>query len=194
MKKSVWISVIVLVAATALVIAGASFLLRDDSPQPAEETSAGVERSVDKQVQRFDVESRPDCPAGGVGGFDLPCLGGETVEQERKDITVAVVWAHWCPPCREELPMLNEFMERNPEWEVLGVHSDPNDAAGAALLNELGAELPSFQDSKGTFAGLLGLPPVVPVTVVFAGGSPVGIFPNAFTAPEELEQAVQGVI
>lgn len=191
-----WFSVAAIVVATALVFAGAGFLLRDDSPPADPEPVAGEAGAgdVDKQLPKLNLASRPDCPAGGIGGFDLPCLGGEITQQERKDVTVAVVWAYWCPPCREELPMLDEFAARNPQWEVLGVHSDANEEAGAALLTDLGVQLRSFQDSRGTFAGLLGLPPVVPVTVVLQGGSPVGIFTEAFTSPEQLEQAVQGAI
>lgn len=202
MKKSIWVSVVALVAVTVLVIVGAIALLSDGSAEPSaspETTSASgvagkAPGGVDKQLPRFDVAARPDCPAGGVGGVDLPCLGGETTEQERADVTVAVVWAYWCPPCREELGMIDEFAAAHPEWEVLGVHSDPNAAAGADLLNELGVKMRSYQDDAGKFAGLLGLPPVVPVTVVFAQGAPVGIFPDTFTSPEDLEAAVESVI
>lgn len=196
MKKSVWLSVAAIVAVTVLVVAGAFTLLRDGTPDPSAspETGAGQQGDVAKQLPRFDVAARPDCPAGGVGGFDLPCLGGEITQQERKDVTVAMVWAHWCPPCRDELGMIDEFAAAHPQWEVLGVHADPDEAAGAAMLEELGVEMRSFQDSNGTFAGLLGLPQVVPVTVVFSGGSPVGVFPNAFTSPDELAAAVESVI
>lgn len=184
MDRPIWMSAVAMVAATALAVFGALFLLRDGS-------GAGEPEVVETQER---VEKRPDCPAGGIGGFDLPCLGGEVTEQARPDVTVAVVWAHWCPPCHEELEMIDEFAAANPQWEVLGVHSDPNAAAGAALLNEMGVEMASFQDSRGTFAGLLGLPPVVPVTVVFKGGSQVGMFPTTFATPEALQQAVAGVV
>ena len=90
--------------------------------------------------------------------------------------------------------MIDEFAAANPQWEVLGVHSDPNAAAGAALLNEMGVEMASFQDSHGTFAGHLGLPPVVPVTVVFKGGAQVGMLTDTFTSPEALQQAVAEVV
>lgn len=90
--------------------------------------------------------------------------------------------------------MIDEFAARNPQWEVLGVHSDPNAAAGAALLNEMGVQMRSYQDERGIFAGQLGLPPVVPVTVVFKGGAQVGTFPTTFTSPQQLEQAVSGVV
>lgn len=184
MDRPIWISAVVMVAATALAVVGAMFLLNDGSV-------AREPEAVDKQER---IEARPDCPAGGVGGFDLPCLGGEVTEQERKDVTVAVVWAYWCPPCRDELEMIDEFAAANPQWEVLGVHSDPNAAAGAALLNEMGVEMASFQDSHGTFAGHLGLPPVVPVTVVFKGGAQVGMLTDIFTSPEALQQAVAEVV
>ena len=35
-------------------------------------------------------------------------------------------WATWCPPCIEELPMLDRFYRerRNPQWQLLGVAID----------------------------------------------------------------------
>ena len=36
-------------------------------------------------------------------------------------------WATWCPPCVEELPMLNAFYREStrPGWQVVGLAIDP---------------------------------------------------------------------
>ena len=177
MKRAIWISVAVIVAVTLLAVAGARSLLMDGQP-------SGEPVAVDKQVPE-----RPDCPAG----LDLPCLGGE-VAGESKEVTVVNVWAWWCQPCRAELPVVEEFARAHPEYTVVGVHADGNAANGAALLEDLGVELPSYQDDSGAFAAAQGLPPVVPVTVVLRGGEQVAVFAREFTSAAELAEAVGGAL
>ncbi|MGV0380278.1 TlpA family protein disulfide reductase [Corynebacterium faecium] len=177
MKRAIWVSVAVIVAVTLLVVAGARSLLVDDQP-------TGDPVAVEKQVPQ-----RPDCPAG----LDLPCLGGD-VAGEAKEITVVNVWAWWCQPCRAELPAVEEFARTHPEYTVVGVHADQNAGNGAALLEEVGVDLPSYQDDSGAFAAEQGLPPVVPVTVVLRGGEQVAVFAKEFTSAEELAAAVQGAL
>lgn len=177
MKRAIWVSVAVIVAVTLLVVAGARSLLIDDQP-------TGDPVAVEKQVPE-----RPDCPAG----LDLPCLGGD-VAGEAKEITVVNVWAWWCQPCRAELPAVEEFARTHPEYTVVGVHADQNAGNGAALLEDLGVGLPSYQDDSGAFAAEQGLPPVVPVTVVLRGGEQVAVFAKEFTSAEELAAAVEGAL
>lgn len=166
------------------------------------------------------VQKRPDCPGPSVGGVDLPCLGGgnggkaggtsrDEASSERDDasperddaspvaadhITVVNVWAWWCEPCRAELPALDEFAREHPEYTVVGVHADTNAVNGAALLNDLGLELPSYQDSENAFAGTLGLPGVVPVTVIFRGEEKVGVLGRGFSSSSEIARAVGEVL
>ena len=177
MKRAIWVSVAVIVAVTLLVVAGARSLLVDDQPP-------GDPVAVEKQVPQ-----RPDCPAG----LDLPCLGGD-VAGEAKEVTVVNVWAWWCQPCRAELPAVEEFARTHPEYTVVGVHADQNAGNGAALLEEIGVGLPSYQDDSGAFAAEQGLPPVVPVTVVLRGGEQVAVFAREFTSAEELAAAVEGAL
>ena len=180
MKRSIWLSVVVAVVVTALVVAGARSLLVDDpSGDPA----------ADHSTAENVVPDRPDCPAG----INLPCLGGD-VAGPAKDVTVVNVWAWWCQPCRAELPAVQEFARAHPEYSVVGVHADANAANGAALLNDLGVDLPSYQDTSGAFAAAQGLPPVVPVTVVLRGGEQVAVFAREFTSADELAEAVEGAL
>ena len=185
MKRTIWVSVAAIVAVTLLVIAGARALLIDDATPPAGD---GV---VEKQSA--PVTGRPDCPEGAIGGVDLACLGGEATGAQQ-EITVANVWAWWCEPCRAELPVVEEFARAHPEYTVVGVHADRDGARGAALLEDLGVDLPSFEDDSNVFAGTLGLPPVVPLTVVFRGEEKIGVFAKEFTSAEELAEAVRGVL
>ena len=100
----------------------------------------------------------------------------------------------WCDPCRAELPAVEEFARTHPEYTVVGVHADRNAGNGAALLEDLGVSLPSYQDDSGAFAAAQGLPPVVPVTVVLRGGEQVAVFAREFSSADELAEAVEGAV
>ena len=58
--------------------------------------------------------------------------GGETVRVAdfRGQPLLVNFWATWCPPCVEELPLLNAFhRERAPQgWRLLGLAVDQTDA------------------------------------------------------------------
>ncbi|WP_367881621.1 TlpA family protein disulfide reductase [Corynebacterium sp. P3-F1] len=207
MRKQVWASVAVLVAVTVVVVAAAVWMLRSgESTQSEPEQSVNnTGDSADFEQTEAAVQRRPDCPGQTVGGVELPCLGGgdsgaqnngadhkgaDRVGADR--ITVANVWAWWCEPCRAELPALDEFAREHPEYTVVGVHADTNAANGAALLNDLGMELPSYQDSSNAFAGTLGLPGVVPVTVVFRGKRRWGFWGGAFRRQARLRELSRG--
>ena len=74
------------------------------------------------------------------------------------------------------------------------MHADQKAAAGVALLNELGVDLPSYQDSSGVFAAEQNLPQVVPILMVFRGEQRIGMFAKPFTSVEEIAAAVEGVL
>ncbi|AIG63544.1 hypothetical protein CATYP_01330 [Corynebacterium atypicum] len=135
--------------------------------------------------------TRPECPGGGVvAGVELDCLEAEARPQPTgpEQLTVANVWAWWCGPCREELPVVAELARRHPEINVVGVHADPDAAQASSLLTELGIDLPSYQDPRGAFKAGTGIPGVVPVTVLVRGDSVEKILPAAYTSVAKLER------
>lgn len=175
---------------TVLVVAGALTLLRG----PDADTAVPEEASTETPEEAV-VAERPDCPADGIGGITLPCLGGQDgAPGVGQDVVLANVWAWWCGPCRDELPYLEDFAQAHPEITVVGVHADTNAANGAAFLSDVDVNLPSYQDSDNTFAGTLGLPGVVPITALFVDGEMVQYFPRTFASQAEIEQAVDAAL
>ncbi|MDK8474701.1 TlpA disulfide reductase family protein [Corynebacterium sp. MSK078] len=193
MKKYVFGTVIAAIVIAALVVVGVMQLRGDDNStgDSAQAPGAGSESG---SAGDQDVAERPDCPAGPIAGVDLECLGGDDAREGDKadeGITIANVWAWWCEPCRAELPHLDEVAKSHPDWKVVGVHADKNAANGAAFLNDVGVNLPSFQDPDNSFAGTLGLPGVVPVTVILRDGEVVKQAAQPFTSAAEIEKTVE---
>lgn len=176
---------IAVVAVTLLVAVGAATLLRGPEATTGNQSAAPV-----SSPSSAPVTGRPDCPADGVGPVSLPCLGGNAGGSGQGGIVLANVWAWWCGPCRDELVHVQEYAQAHPEVTVVGVHADENPANGAAFLTDLGIDLPSYQDSDNTFAGTLGLPGVVPVTVLFVDGEQVDFYPRVFHSAGDIEDAV----
>ena len=182
MKKYVFGTVIAAIVIAVLVVVGVMQLRGDDTGAGESAQAPGMESGT---AGDQDVAERPDCPAGPIAGVDLECLGGDEAGQGEKadeGITIANVWAWWCEPCRAELPHLEEVAESYPDWKVIGVHADKNAANGAAFLNDVGVDLPSFQDPDNS---------LVPVTVILRDGEVIKQAAQPFTSADEIEKTVK---
>ena len=67
----------------------------------------------------------PDLP-DVAPDFTLKNLDGENVRLQdyRGKMVVLNFWAHWCGPCRSEIPAFRAFAQENPEIPVLGISVD----------------------------------------------------------------------
>lgn len=74
-------------------------------------------------------------------------------------------WAPWCPPCREEMPWLEDLQRKHPEITVIGVETDPQVYGEAqALARQLGLTYLLVQQS-GTVRQHLGDVAALPTTL-----------------------------
>lgn len=109
-------------------------------------------------------------------------------------VTIVNMWAWWCQPCREEIPYLEEVQKQHPEWQVVGVHADQNAKNGAGMLDEMGVDFVSYQDSHNKFATELGLPGVIPITIVYVGDTQKKVFAQPFRSADEIIESIEGVV
>jgi peroxiredoxin len=78
---------------------------------------------------------------------------------------------------------------------VVTVHQDENETAGLLKMAELGVRLPMLQDGRRSIAAALGVPNVMPATVVLRrDGSVAQVIPRAFTNAEEIGAAVDSAL
>jgi cytochrome c biogenesis protein CcmG/thiol:disulfide interchange protein DsbE len=127
-------------AAATLVVAGCT---TDGSPD-ASDTAGSVDVASPDLVRLKHQADMADCPPSdgtrppvddGLPDHTLPCLGGgRNVRLAGLDGPLVVnVWASYCAPCRDELPVLQQLHEAaGDRLTVIGVDYDDT-APGAAL-------------------------------------------------------------
>lgn len=131
-------------------------------------------------------------PGGLVGqsapAFALPDLHGITRSPRdfRGKILVINLWASWCPPCRAEMPDLEQFARTYASRGVVVLGIDEGESRGAAsrFAASLGVTYPIVLDEAQTYGRVyaaLGIP-----TTAIVG--PHGIVRRAFDGPLSLAQ------
>ncbi len=149
----------------------------------------------------------PSCPAGGqdpgperLRGIVLECAADGTPVDVARALAgrpaVLNLWAYWCGPCAEELPALADYQRRvGDDVRVVTVHQDENETAALLRLADLKVRLPTLQDGQRRVAAALGVPNVMPATVVLrADGTVAQILPRAFTSADEIADAVKNAL
>ncbi|NIS81147.1 MAG: redoxin domain-containing protein [Anaerolineales bacterium] len=92
--------------------------------------------------------------------FSLELLDGGTLTLSdlRGETVLVNLWATWCPPCRAEMPAIQEVFEANKDrgFEVVAVNMTFQDreAEVAAFVEQLGLSFPVALDRSGEVARL----------------------------------------
>ena len=120
-----------------------------------------------------------DCPAtrspvaphdDGLPSVTLPCLGGARqvdLAGLRGEPLVVNLWASYCGPCRDELPILQQLHERaGGRLRLIGVDFvDPHPAAALELAALSGVTYPLLSDPQGHLRSPMRIS-ALPVTVL----------------------------
>ena len=109
--------------------------------------------------------------------LSLECLGseGEPVSLNGKPQrpTVINIWASWCGPCLEEMPLLNQLAQDGAgRLDVLGVVTNDNRAAATSYAVDMGLTFPSVLDPRGKVVAAEAFPGV-PDTILLDGDGKV---------------------
>lgn len=108
---------------------------------------------------------RPPAAASGLPEFTFRCLTGSselTLGTAPGTPTVLNLWAPWCAPCRDELPLFDRLhAEAGDQVSTVGLVEMDTAASSLAFASEFELSFPSALDQTGKLLhdqGLNGLP------------------------------------
>ena len=111
---------------------------------------------------------------GGVPAVRLPCLtdGPDVALDDLGSRPVLVnLWATWCAPCREEMPLLQQAYERyGDQIGFLGVDTQDTRSAAVSFLADFGITYAHVVDADKQLLTELGAPGLPVTLAVDAGG------------------------
>jgi thiol-disulfide isomerase/thioredoxin len=131
-----------------------------------------------------------------VAGVKLECLAdGSTV-----DVAGALggrpvlvnIWATWCEPCRDELPVLAAYAAEPKAVSVVGVAVRSPEVDALKLLSRLGVRYPNVADPDGAAVRALKVPDALPASYVIESDGTVHFVtdPRLFRSVEAVRQTV----
>ena len=120
--------------------------------------SQGTDTTIDSALQRGERVSAPDT--------DLPKLGAggtSSVRDYEGKVVLVNFWASWCPPCTEELPLLERTQQQMAKagGTVLGINTRDATEDALGFVKRYDLTFPSLRDGAGDYAeewGLTGYP------------------------------------
>ena len=154
-------------AAAVVALLAASTSACSEVPVPGNQ----IDVDTPPLVEAKDAAGIEDCPpasggpvAGGMPAVTLPCLGGgrDVDVASLRGPMVVSIWAYWCDPCRDEMPILQAFhADHGDRVPVLGIDFQDTMPGGAlALMAETGATYPSLADPYGDLSAQPPLPAI----------------------------------
>jgi cytochrome c biogenesis protein CcmG/thiol:disulfide interchange protein DsbE len=99
---------------------------------------------------------RPPAPQVGFAApdFTLETQDGGTISLAdlRGQVVLVNFWATWCPPCRAEMPDIQQVYDRYREqgFTVLAVNQQEGEAQVAPFADQMGLTFPILMDRDGS--------------------------------------------
>jgi thiol-disulfide isomerase/thioredoxin len=137
----------------------------------------------------------PDAAIPGLPNIEFPCLGdGPPVNLStlRGMPLVVNVWASWCPPCIEEMPILAQAArELQGVVSFMGIDYQDDPARGLELLIDMDVDFPSIIDTDAKVRAPLAIPGPPVTYFVRPDGTIAGRWDGSITSEQDLATLLQ---
>jgi thiol-disulfide isomerase/thioredoxin len=177
------------IVALVLLVAGAvAFWPREDAASQATPVAPVVPVKT----------SLPQCARQGTGpfqGLTATCLAdgsGVDVPQAFAGPVLVNVWATWCSPCQEELPVLSQYAAEPGATPVVTLAVDSEQSTAIAMLTDLKVNLPSLLDRDGSVRRALKVPDTLPASYLIDATGTVRFIndPRVFRSVADIRKVV----
>ncbi len=127
--------------------------------------------------------------------FTLPSRDGDAIRLAdlEGDVVLVNFWATWCPPCRQEMPLLDQLHARYAPlgFALLGVNVEQDPALAEQFLAEVPVGFPILLDPEERVSALYGVP-AMPTTVLIDRSGTVRYIHHGYRPGDE--EAVQNAV
>ncbi|WP_377891481.1 redoxin domain-containing protein [Alkalihalobacillus sp. R86527] len=132
------------VVACLAIYAVVSIFIDHPVTKPQKDTSQEVSAQVEEGIQNGNLA--PD--------FSLETLSGDKVKLSdyRGKVVFLNFWATWCPPCKAEMPHMQDFYEENSDQvEIVAVNITSNDSVASVeeFVKQYHLTFPVLLDLEG---------------------------------------------
>ena len=135
----------------------------------ADDTAADTDPAAEPEVAHGlaacpDQTDEPAADGAALPDLAFDCPGGGELDLARAPgvPTVVNLWGSWCTPCRQELPLLQEFADAaGDRVRVIGLISKDGVPQADSFAADAGVTFPNAFDGEGELMaelGLVGLP------------------------------------
>jgi len=159
------------------------------NPPPPGDDVAAADTDLAACPEQPDDAAAPS----GLPALQLDCFSGGTVDLGRAPgvPTVVNLWASWCAPCREELPVVQQLADTaGDRVRVLGVVSKDGVPQATSFAADAGATFPTAFDADGELMDGLGIRALPYTYFLAADGSVAHVEVGPVESLEELQQLV----
>jgi thiol-disulfide isomerase/thioredoxin len=130
---------------------------------------------------------------GALPALSFECVGGGELDLGRAPgvPTVVNLWGSWCAPCREELPLLQQFADdAGDQVRVVGLISKDGIPQAESFAADAGVTFPSAYDAPGQLMAELGINALPYTAFIAADGTLVHSQLGPFASVDELRGLV----